>query len=91
MSPIKRFSLVVIFILSLMSCSDSKTSYYRTWQEGHHLSDSLMVDFYGEENAAIENVLGLVLEAIDGNWEKVEEMTSGSRKIPVYTSFRAYS
>lgn len=80
MSPIKRFSLVVIFILSLMSCSDSKTSYYRTWQEGHHLSDSLMVDFYGEENAAIENVLGLVLEAIDGNWEKVEEMTSGSRK-----------
>lgn len=47
MSPIKRFSLVVIFILSLMSCSDSKTSYYRTWQEGHHLSDSLMVDFYG--------------------------------------------
>lgn len=71
MSPIKRFSLVVIFILSLMSCSDSKTSYYRTWQEGHHLSDSLMVDFYGEENAAIENVLGLVLEAIDGNWEKL--------------------
>ena len=80
MSPIKRFSIFVIFLFSLMSCSDNKTSYYRIWQEGHHLSDSLMVDFYGEENEGIENVLGLILEAIDGNWEKVEEITSGSRK-----------
>ena len=80
MSPIKRFSLYVIFILFLMSCSDRKTSYYHIWQEGHRLSDSLMVDFYGEQNDGIENVLGLILEAIDGNWEKVEEMTRGSRK-----------
>lgn len=79
MSPIKSFSLFVIFLFFLMSCSDNRTSYYRIWQEGHHLSDSLMVDFYGEENAGIENALGLILEAIDGNWEKVEEMTSGSR------------
>ena len=80
MSHVKRISLYIIFLLSLMSCSGNKTSYYRAWQEGHHLSDSLMVDFYGGENEAIENALGLVLEAIDGNWEKVEEMTRGSRK-----------
>ena len=63
-----------------MSCSDSETSYYRIWQEGHHLSDSLMVAYYGEEKPGIEYAFGLLLEAIDGNWEKVEEMTRGSRK-----------
>ena len=80
MSPIKRFSLLVIFLFSLISCSNRKTSYYQTWQEGHHLSDSLMVDFYGEENYSSESVFGVILEAIDGNWDKVEEITSGSRK-----------
>ena len=80
MSPVKRISLLVIFIYSLISCSDNKTSYYKMWQEGHHLSDSLMVDFYGEENYSNENVFGVILEAIDGNWDKVEEITSGSRK-----------
>lgn len=80
MSPIKSFSPFIIFLFLLMSCSDNRTSYYRTWQEGHNLTDSLMVDFYGEENDGIEHALGLILEAIDGNWEKVEEMTRGSRK-----------
>ena len=63
-----------------MSCSDSNTSYYRIWQEGHHLSDSLMLDFYGEETPNIDNAIGLLLEAMDGNWEKVEEMTRGSHR-----------
>ena len=69
MSPIKSFSPFIIFLFLLMSCSDNRTSYYRTWQEGHNLTDSLMVDFYGEENDGIEHALGLILEAIDGNWE----------------------
>lgn len=80
MSPVKRFSIFTIILLSLMSCSDSKTSYYRIWQEGHHLSDSVMVSYYGEEVPGIEYTFGLITEAIDGNWEKIEEMTSGSRQ-----------
>lgn len=80
MSSLKRFSLFIIFIFSLMSCSDSNTSYYRIWQEGHHLSDSLMLDFYGEETPNIDKAIGLLLEAMDGNWEKVEEMTRGSHR-----------
>lgn len=80
MSPIKRLSLFVFFSFSLLSCSGSKTSYYKIWQEGHHLSDSAMVDFYGEKNYSNENVFGVILEAIDGNWDKVQEITSGSRK-----------
>lgn len=80
MSSIKRFSLFVIFLFSLMSCSDTKTSYYKTWQEDHHLSDSLMVDFYGESIPNTEYALGLFYEAMEGNWDKVQEMTSGSRR-----------
>ena len=63
-----------------MSCSDTKTSYYQTWQEDHHLSDSLMVDFYGESTPNIEYAIGLFYEAMEGNWDKVQEMTSGSRR-----------
>lgn len=86
MSTIKRFSPFILILLSLVSCSESKTSYYRQWQEGHHLSDSSMVAYYGEEKPGIEYVLGLITEAIDGNWEKVEEMTRGSRQL----DFAAY-
>ena len=80
MSTVKSISLTILILFSLISCSDRKASYYQIWQEGLHLSDSWMVDFYGEESYSTESVFGVILEAIDGNWEKVEEITSGSRK-----------
>lgn len=79
MSFVKRFCLAIIHMSVLVSCSQDVSSYRQLWQDAHHMDDVQMLDSYGEPHEGMDNTFGLILEAADGNWEKVEAMTSGSR------------
>ena len=74
----KIFILLILSFLSA-SCSDNIPAYRQIWQESHHLDDSAMVKMYGEPREDVNNIFGAVLEAVDGNWDKVASLTEGSR------------
>lgn len=79
MRAIRISFLLIIFSLLGASCSDEVPDYRKAWQDAHHLDDEQMTSLYGEPEPGMDNIFGLILEAFDGNWERVEQMTSGSR------------
>lgn len=84
-----RFS--IIFLLSgilLWSCTEKDNRTYRQrWQEEHHMTDEQMAKGFGEENEDIEQVMGMILEAADGNWSKVKELAGASRNSDMHAYF----
>ena len=77
----------LIFAFQLVSCSDEIPDYRKMWQEAHHMDDAQMAELYGEPNESLDNTFGLIMEAVDGNWDKVRQMTSGSRRAELYAYY----
>ncbi|MBQ6878759.1 MAG: hypothetical protein IJN52_00970 [Bacteroidales bacterium] len=82
----KIFNLLIISFL-LASCSEEVPAYREIWQKAHHLDDARMVEFYGEPGKDKDNMLGAILEAVDGNWGKVADLTEGSRPSDIYAYY----
>ena len=72
------FCLLILTSL-LVSCSEDAPAYRNVWQEAHHMDDAQMLAVYGEPGQRLDNTFGLILEAMDGNWDRVSQMTEGSR------------
>lgn len=83
----KKFHLSLIISFLLVSCSDESRDYYQIWQQAHHLDDSRMEGLYGERGGRISDIFGLILEAADGNWDKVKLMTQGSRTSEIHAYY----
>ena len=85
----KLISLIYILILPLLcaSCSKYGQDYRQIWQKAHHLDDSLMVQAYGEPREDYDRIFGAVLEAIEGNWDKVADLTEGSRTSDLFAYY----
>lgn len=86
----KFFNLLILSSL-LVSCSEEMPDYRHIWQEGHHLDDDQMVRVYGEPRKDMTDALGMIMEAIDGNWDKVELLTRGSRPSELYAYYHNLS
>ncbi|MBR2063924.1 MAG: hypothetical protein IJ971_04440, partial [Bacteroidales bacterium] len=83
----KVFNLLVLSLL-LASCSqEGAPSYHEIWQKAHHLDDAQMTAAYGEPGEDRSNIFGAIMEAVDGNWEKVELLTRGSRTSDIYAYY----
>ena len=85
-----RFNKIfILLILPFMaaSCSKQTSSYRQMWQEAHHLDDSSMVKMYGEPREDLDNIFGAIMEAVDGNWDKVGSLTEGSRTSELYAYY----
>ena len=72
------FCLLILSFL-LTSCAEETPAYRKMWQEAHHMDDAQMMALYGESAERIDNTFGLILEAVDGNWDRVKQLTEGSR------------
>lgn len=84
---LNKFFNLLIFSLLLASCSEEAPDYRRMWQEAHHLDDSVMTARYGEPREDMNNIFGAVLEAVEGNWDKVDALTRGSRTSELYAYY----
>ena len=82
----KIFILLILSFLSV-SCSDNVPAYRQIWQESHHLDDVTMEKIYGEPREDMDNIFGAILEAVDGNWDKVRCLTEGSRTSEIYAYY----
>lgn len=82
----KIFILLVLPFLAA-SCSEQTPSYRQLWQEAHHLDDSSIVKMYGEPREDLDNIFGAIMEAVDGNWDKVGSLTEGSRTSELYAYY----
>lgn len=83
----KVFNLLALSIL-LASCSHEDVPAYREmWQKAHHLDDAQMISAYGEPSEDRSNIFGAIMEAVDGNWEKVDLLTRGSRPSDLYSYY----
>ena len=82
----KVFNLLIISFL-LASCSEEEPAYREIWQKAHHLDDVRMMEVYGEPGDDKDNMLGAILEAVDGNWDKVAHLTEGSRPSDIYAYY----
>lgn len=82
----KIFHLFIIYVL-LVSCSEDVPDYRQVWQKCHHLDDVRMLEIYGEPSDDKDKVLGLILEAVDGNWDEVERLSAGSRPSDLYAYY----
>ena len=71
---------LLIFSLLLASCAEAGPDYRKMWQDAHHMDDAQMTAKFGQQDPGLDNTFGLILEALDGNWDKVQQMTSGSRR-----------
>lgn len=84
---LNKFFNLLIFSFLLVSCSEEIPDYRRMWQEAHHLDDSVMTARYGEQRDDMDNIFGAVLEAVEGNWDKVDDLTRGSRTSELYAYY----
>ena len=84
---LNKFFNLLIFSFLLVSCSEEIPDYRRMWQEAHHLDDSVMTARYGEQREDMDNIFGAVLEAVEGNWDKVDDLTRGSRTSELYAYY----
>ena len=82
-------NIFILLILSFLaaSCSEEVPAHRQIWQEAHHLDDSTMVKMYGEPRMDMDNIFGAILEAVDGNWDKVDILTKGSRTSDLYAYY----
>lgn len=80
------FHLTIISIL-LISCAEDVPDYRQLWQRAHHLDDAAMTRMYGESREDMNAVFGSILEAVDGNWDKVAQLTAGSRPSELYAYY----
>lgn len=78
MRLIRIFCLLTLSFLPV-ACSEQTPSYRSMWQEAHHLDEARMTALYGESGEGRDVAFGLILEALDGNWKKVGQLTEGSR------------
>ena len=85
--------IFILLILPFLSASCSKTvpGYRQMWQEAHHMDDAAMVKMYGEPREDVDNIFGAILEAIDGDWDKVDMLTKGSRASDLYAYYHNLS
>lgn len=81
--------IFILFIISLLfsSCADEMQDYRQMWQKAHHLDDTHMMKLYGEPSDDWDNIFGAVLEAVDGNWDKVALLTGGSRTSELFAYY----
>lgn len=84
---LNRIFNLFVFSFLLASCSEEEPSYRHMWQEAHHLDEAGMVKLYGEPNEGSENVFGVILEAFEGNWDKVGLLTEGSRTSEIHAYY----
>ncbi|MBQ8810462.1 MAG: hypothetical protein IJZ69_09040 [Bacteroidales bacterium] len=82
----KIFSLLVSASL-IVSCAEDTPDYRQIWQKAHHLDDDRMARMYGEPDDGTDNVFGIILEAYDGNWDKVGQLTEGSRTSEIHAYY----
>ncbi len=82
----KIYSLLVLPFL-FASCSEEVPAYRQMWQEAHHMDEAAMVKMYGEPREDVDNIFGAILEALDGNWDKVDVLTEGSRAADLYVYY----
>lgn len=82
----KIFSLLVSASL-IVSCAEDTPDYRQIWQKAHHLDDDRMARMYGEPDDGTDNVFGIILEACDGNWDKVGQLTEGSRTSEIHAYY----
>lgn len=80
------FHLTIISLL-LISCSEEVPDYRLIWQKAHHLDDARMTQVYGEPREDMDAVFAAILESVDGNWDKVQQLTSGSRPSELYAYY----
>lgn len=86
---ILRFSAcLVLSSIFLWACSrnDSRT-YRQRWQEEHHMTDEQMTKAYGEASEDVEQMMGMILEASEGNWSKVRQLAGKSRNSDMFAYF----
>lgn len=84
---LNRILNLLIFSFLLASCSEEVPSYRHIWQKAHHLDEATMIKLYGEPDEDTDNLFGIVLEASEGNWDKVRILTEGSRTSEVYSYY----
>ena len=84
---LKKIFILLILSFLASSCSEKVPAYRQIWQEAHHLDDSSMVKAYGEPREDMDNIFGAILEAVDGNWDKVGRLTAGSRTSELYAYY----
>ena len=82
----KFFNLLILSFLSVC-CTDEVPDYRQLWQRAHHLDEAQMADFYGEPREDMNDAFGAVLEAVDGNWDKVRSLTEGSRPSDIFAYY----
>lgn len=80
------FHLLILLFLSA-SCSEDVPAYRQIWQKAHHLDDTQMAAMYGEPREDMDNIFGAVMEAVDGNWNMVGQLTAGSRPSELYAYY----
>jgi hypothetical protein len=80
------FNLLILSFL-FVSCADEAPDYRQQWQRAHHLDEARMADFYGEPREDMNAAFGAVLEAVDGNWDKVRSLTEGSRPSDIFAYY----
>lgn len=78
---------LIILSLLLVSCGQEVIDYRQMWQTAHHMDDSAMVRMYGEQGEDMNAIFGAVLEAVDGNWDKVGLLTEGSRTSDLFAYY----
>lgn len=82
----KTFDLLILAIL-LVSCKEDVPDYRDIWQKAHHLDDVQMEGMYGEPSEERNDIFGMILEAVEGNWDKVDHLTKGSRTSDLYAYY----
>ena len=86
MRLIRIFNLLLILLLSA-SCSRNEPDYRLMWQHAHHLDDAQMAAMYGEPRDDMNCIFGAILEAVEGNWDKVADLTAGSRTSDLFAYY----
>lgn len=86
MRSYKIFLLLALPFL-IASCADEVPAYRQLWQKAHHLDDARMTEVYGEPREDTDNIFGAIMEAVDGNWDKVDQLTRGSRTSDLYAYY----
>lgn len=80
------FNLLLILLLSA-SCSRNEPDYRLMWQHAHHIDDARMMSLYGEPRDDMNSIFGAILEAVEGNWDKVADLTAGSRTSDLFAYY----
>ena len=84
---LNHFFNLLLSLFLLASCAEDAPDYRRIWQDAHHLDDVRMTEMYGDPREDSNNIFGAVMEAVDGNWDKVGQLTEGSRPSDLYAYY----